>query len=313
MTLLLGGVGALSLGASLRGNPFQDSMEEVWLRAAEVLGGRLEVVSRKTLEPRVLRIVVELDDVEAVAALAVPVVGDGLAHTVVRAAYVLGAGPRFVARRRPPGVAPQDGVPPSLLVDHPRAAAVFGPDATSLCERLPGSSTVTGRAHEIEIVWDGAESDVQVLGDMLRLVATLASFGSDHLRGLSTLDDATYEPRSEEGPRVRVRRGLALIYLLARAEADEPVYVARTEARAGTPEIEAHIDERGDADPALPEGVLDPSVAGELLRLAPAQMRSDGATIEVVWSEPPSLDQAKAAIRVLAEVGASSGSRGAFR
>jgi len=314
VTLLLGGVGAMSLGASLRSNRFQDAMEERWARAAEQMGGQLEVVTRKTLEPRVLRIVVELDDVEAVAALAVPVAGDGLAHTVVRAGYVLATGPRFVASPRTVGSSPQEGVPLALRADDVDAAAsVFTEEASAMCDRLPRATTITGRAHEIEIVWDGAEASADVLAHMVRLAAVLARFGADHLRGLSSLDDANYEARSDDGPRVRFRRGLVEVFVFVRAERDVPFYVARTKARAGTPEVDVQIDADGAPKGSLPEGLIEPRLAPEMPRVSPARLSSDGEQVELIWSEAPTLEQTKAAVRVLSEIGADAGSQGAFR
>lgn len=288
ISTLLGGVGLAAFGAARRGNRFQDAMEARWSAVADTIGGKLEVASRPTLAPRLLRLVLALDDVEAVATLRVPVDPGAPSYTEVRATYVLGVGPTF------------DGL------------TQISSEARSYVEAIPRQLTLSASDNEVILVWDGAETEGGVLSNALKLVAAVARHGADHLRGLATIDGAEYEPHSEEGVRVRVRRGLAEVRLLVLVEGRRElvVHVART--RAQIPRFEAGVQPDGSIED-LPEGVVDPSVANEIAKLIPATMRSDGETLEVVWLEAPTLEQAEAAVRVLAAVGKSTGSRGAFR
>jgi len=314
MGLLVGGVGAAAIRVATQGNPYQDRMEARWGALAEQLGGRLEVPSRKALEPRPLHLIAEVDEVQAVASVSVPVAAGNVSHTTVRSAYVLGVGPRFVARPRRANEGPQPGMPEGMLSAQGRTAAnAFGPQATGLVESIRRPLTVRSEEGRIEVVWDGAEEDPVVIERTLRLAAALARHGSDLLEGLSTIDDAKLEASSVEGPRVRVRRGLIDVRFVVISEDDAPLYVARVDAREGTPEVEVAIDDDGDVAPAPPDGLVAPDAEPELALVGPATLRSDGAVIEVAWRETPDLDQARAAVRLLAAIGAPSGTRGAFR
>ncbi|MCB9593747.1 MAG: hypothetical protein H6719_13520 [Sandaracinaceae bacterium] len=313
VALLFGGVGAAAVGASKRGRSYQDGIEALWARTAETIGGRLEVVSRKSLEPRVLRLVVERDDATATAILSVPVTADAEAHTKARALFVLGTGPRFVARPRLVSEPAQIEMPSSLRAVQGNAGAAMTPEVRTLADSIRRGLTIRSDGTEVDVVWDGAESDPAVIDAALQLVAAIARHGADHLRGLSTIDDATYEARSDEGPRVRVRRGLVDVRLLVRPGDDQPVYLARVDARDGTPEVDTFIGDGGALGEPVPEGLLGPEVEPELARVAPARLETGEGRIEIVWREAPSLDQAKAAVRILSAVGASAGSRGAFR
>ncbi len=312
VAVLLGGVGAAAFNAARRASPYQDAIELRWAQAAEAMGGRLEVVSRRTLEPRVLRLTVEHDEAIATAVLAVPVSPDAEAHTKARARYVLGVGPGFVVLPRRVHEAPQPGMPVSLRAELGDARAAFTREVSGIAESIPRALTVRSDGVEIDVLWDGAEAEAPVLDAALRLVSAIAQHGADHLRGLATMDDATYEPRSDEGPRVRVRKGLVDVRLLVTPGSDGPVYLARVDARGGTPEVAVELPESG-AMPSIPEGLVAPGLEPELARIAPAALRAHGASVELAWSEPPSLDQARAAVRLLAAVGASTGSQGAFR
>ncbi|MEZ4338419.1 MAG: hypothetical protein R3B82_17495 [Sandaracinaceae bacterium] len=313
LAVLLGGVGAAAVGAARRASPYQDAMEERWNAAAMAIGGRLEVVSRKTLAPRVLRLVVELDDAIAIASLAVPVSADAETHTTVRARYVLGVGPRFVAQPRRVHERGHAWMPRSLVASAGETRGVFTREVNAICEGIPRPLTIRSDGHEIEVIWDGAENDANVIDDVLRLAGALAQHGADHLRGLATLDDATYEGKSDEGPRVRVRRGLVDVRLLVRAIESGPEYLARVDARQGTPSVEIAIGAGGGPSTAIPDGLIAPGAEAELARLAPATLAASSTHVELRWSEPPTLDQARAAVHLLAAIGASPGSQGAFR
>lgn len=289
VSTLLAGVAAAAFGASRRGSRFQDAMEARWRAVAETIGGRLEVVARPTLAPRVLRLVVDLGDVEAVAWLRVPVDPGAPSYTETQARYVLGVGPTF------------EGLEQDL-----------SREARSLVKAIPRHLTLRASDHVVRVVWDGAETDGTVLADALKLVAAVARHGADHLRGLGTIDDAVYESESEEGARVRVRRGLAEIRILVLIEGRREllVHVART--RASVPRFHAPVSPDGSVGD-LPEGVVGPGAASEVDKVMPASFRSDGETLEIVWPDPPTLDQVEAAVRILAAVGTSLGSGGAFR
>ncbi len=310
---LLGSVSVAAFGAARRGSAYQDAMEARWADAAERVGGRLEVVNRKTLAPRVLRLVVVIDDASVTASLAVPVSPDAMAHTRVRAPFVLGIGPRFVAQPRRVHERAQAWMPKSLLATAGDGRAAFTREVAALADAVPRALTVRSDGHEVEVLWDGAEGDAAALEGVLKLAAAIAQHGADHLRGLATIDDATYEGESDEGPRVRVRRGVVDVRLLVRPEGDAPIYLARVDARPGTPTLEASVADGGAIDAKLPAGLVAPGAEPELARLAPATLRADATHVEVVWGEPPSIDQARAAILFLAAIGASAGSQGAFR
>lgn len=287
---LLSTVAAAALRAAGRGRRFQDRMEATWAKVADAVGGRLEVVSRPTLAPRVLRLIAVIDDVEAIAVLGVPVDEGAPTHTKARALYVLGVGPIF------------EGDDGSLLSA-----------ARTLVESLPMNLGLRADGREVEVAWDGAEKDGDVLRRALLLVATVARQGADHLRELATIDGATYEASSEEGPRVRVRRGLSEIRIVVELRGGRtPVHVAKTRARPGTPELVARIEKDG-ATPALPAGALDADGPDVLVRVAPARIASDGQTVEISWTEAPDREQVEAAVKVLAAVGTSQGAQGAFR
>lgn len=313
IAVLLGGVGAAAVGAARRASPYQDAMEARWAEAANAIGGRLEVVSRKTLAPRVLRLVVELDEALAIASLAVPVSPDAETHTKVRARYVLGIGPTFVAQPRRVHERGHAWMPRSLVASAGETRGVFTREVNALCDGIARPLTIRSDGHEIEVLWDGAEGDAQVIDDVLKLAAAIAQHGADHLRGLATMDDATYEPRSDEGPRVRVRRGLVDVRLMVRAAQTGPEFLARVDARAGTPGAEVSIAANGTPAAEIPQGLVAPGTEAELARLAPASLTAAEKHVEVRWDEPPSLDQARAAVHLLAAIGASSGSQGAFR
>ncbi|HHH28209.1 MAG TPA: hypothetical protein ENK57_07670 [Polyangiaceae bacterium] len=307
VTFLLGGVGVAAVGASRRQNRFQDQVESHWVRAAEQLGGHLEVRARKTLEPRSLRLWITLDEVDVVAAVAVPVAAGGQAHTTVRARYLLGVGPSFNIVSRT-----GSGALERALTTSERGRR-FTSNLQQTFDRIPRALTLRSHREELVVAWDGVETSADVLEQVCVLVSAIASYGTDHLRGLSTLEDATYEARSEDGPRVRARRGGVDVYISVRAEDYAPVYVASVSARPGIPEFEVQLSELGEASPQLPVGLIEPSLEPALVAIAEARFGRRGDNLEVSWTEPPSLDQAKAAVRLLGELGASAGSQGAFR
>jgi len=314
MGLLVSGVGAAAVRVATQGNPYQEHMEARWRALAEQLGGRLEVPSRKALEPRPLHLIAEVDEVEAVASVSVPVAAGSVSHTTVRSAYVLGIGPTFLARPRRANEARQASMPAGLISSRERAAAsAFGPQARDLVDAIERPLTVRSEDGRIELIWDGAEEDATVIERTLRLAAALARHGSDLLEGLSTIDDATLEAQSAEGPRVRVRRGLVDVRFLVVSEDDAPMYLARVDARDGTPQTAIEVDEDGALGAEPPEGLVAPDAEPELPLVGPATLRSDGASVELAWRESPDLDQARAAVRLLAAIGVPSGTRGAFR
>lgn len=322
MGLLAGGVGAAAVGAASRGNAYQDQVEAIWRSVAESIGGRLDVLPPRPLEPRSMTISAEVDDVPVTAQVRVPVAPGNVSHTRAEARYVLGVGPEFHARPRRVNEPGQDRLPRSILADDPAAAAAaLGAQARGLVDTTPRPLTLRARDGAIEVIWDGAEADAAVIENALRLTAAIARFGSDHLRGLSTLDDAEYEAKSDEGPRVRVRSGLVEVrFLVAKEERSarwqgvtQMAYIARVSARAGTPALASDIDDEGALHPPAPDGIIDPAATSELARVGPAHLRRRDAHLEIVWSEGPTLEQASAAVRILSAIGANSGSQGAFR
>ncbi|MBX3273141.1 MAG: hypothetical protein KF729_22950 [Sandaracinaceae bacterium] len=310
---LLGGVGAAALGAARRASPYQDAMERRWTEAAAHLGGRLEVGTRRALEPRELRLHVERDDASVLARLKVPVSPDAEAYTYAEARFVLGVGPRFVAQPRTVGEPPEDGMPVPLRTGAGDARAAFTREARALAEAIGRPLTIRSDGARVEALWHGAETELAILDAVVALVAALARHGADHLRGLSTLDDATYEPASDEGPRVRVRQGVVDVRFLVRPGADGAIYLARVDARPGTPEVEVAVAEGGAPARPIPDGLVAPGLERELARVAPATLVASERHVELVFAEPPSLDQAKAAVQLLRPIGASAGSQGAFR
>ena len=310
---LLGGVGAAAFGAARRASPYQDALERRWTEAAARLGGRLEVGARRALEPRELRLDVERDDARVLARLKVPVAADAEVYTYAEARFVLGAGPRFVVRPRTVGEPAEDAMPAALRTAAGDARAAFTREARELADAVARPLTIRSDGARVEALWQGAEMELAVLDAVVTLVAALARHGADHLRGLSTLDDATYEPASDEGPRVRVRQGLVDVRFLVRAGADGVIYFARADARPGAPRVEIAIAEGGAPAREIPDGLVAPGLERELARVAGATLAAADGHVELVFAEPPSLDQAKAAVQLLRAIGASAGSQGAFR
>lgn len=323
---LLGGTALAGLSQKAKATTWQDEIEARWREAAERLGGRLDVDASGALAPRRLHLVATLEDVEVSARATVPAIvpatapGPGLgSYTEARARYLLGAGPTFEAhpRGRHPHEDGEQSLPerPAHLesVDPDALGVALSPQARALLDGMPHGVDLEGDGARVRLRWDGTERRVDVLERAMRLVATLARHGADHLRDLARLDGARWEPRDARGPRVRVRRGQAEVSLRVRRVDGAAATFAIVETRHAVPRFQVEIAADGSLDGELPEGVVDPSFAHHLGRVGRAVLRGEGDAVALGWRAPPTELQAEAAVTLLAPISKGSGAQGAFR
>lgn len=330
--MFLGLAGSLA-GAARRGAAHQDVLTEHWAQCAEALGGALEQEGHGTLSPRRLTITVDRDGALVRIDANVPADPELAGHTRARAMYAVGRGPAFRLQRRG-SYTPLDralGVgdirlgdeafdrQALLVADDPEgAAALFDEAQRGRFMAFARLAVFRSDGALVDLTWDGVEQRLDILGKAVDMVATLALHGVAPLVRLAELPGAQFEAPSGQGPertlpRVRVRRADADV-VFAPDPSEEPLaYVCVARPRRPLPEFAVQVEAGGAVAGELPEGIVDPEVAGALGRLGPAWIRGGAERVEIVFDDDPSLEQGEAAVELLARVSAGGGSQGVFR
>lgn len=320
------GIGRAMRTAARRGSDWQDRVTERWGAMAELLGGELSVSGHGSLAPRKLTLSVAHQESVAVVQTTVPIEPSQLSHTRAAAVFALGGGPSFEMRERAVNTAAllersvlagDDELIRRVRVasgDPARARAAWTERARRLAAAFPRPLSLRSDGRLVELEWDGVEVELEVLRAALALVGELSLYGVDVLRALAQLDGARLEPaRGKLGPFVRVRRGLSEVQFWASPSASILTFEARAEPRRPLPSFEARIQSEGEVEGEVPEGVIDPTVWGELARVGVCTLRGEEDIILLRWDEPPSPARGEAAVRLLGTVAKGGGSQGAFR
>lgn len=268
---------------------------ETWAQAAELLGGKPEQVGRRG----VFRMTCQHDELDLDLSHAMEA-----ERTTVRCPYAVGVGPRFDAQPRGSLALAQPGMPASLVVEPANVAAPLFNDRRRIgVDAFEYPLEIKSDGRVLTLRWKGVVSTT-LLRNAIALAADLASYWRADLERLEDLDGAERESAS----RLRVREGQAEVTLEVWAEG-EPRFVASVPLRGEIEPFSLAID-----DPALAEH-LPADVAPEPLRArltgARAEVKDDVLTL--TWSRPPTDDAARAAVRLLDDVGQATGARGAFR
>lgn len=329
VAMIVGGAAAVSvarsLGRSLRhGRSWQLEVERRWRVAADGLGGILEVEAQGALSPRKLSLSAEIGEARVVAEVTVPADAESISHTRAHAAFVLGAGPRFVLREANATDAPAlertvlDGTPAlsrrvRLTAGDPVATrAVWSEAAQKGAGAFPRSLSLRSDGERVHLVWDGVEMDERVLAQALALVAELSSAGVSTLRGLAGLDGATYLGDPDIVPAVRVRRGTAEVMISVVGRGASTRFEASAKTRRALPPFEALVGDDGAVTGDIPDGVVDPAAERSRALLGRCVLKARGDSLVVEFAEPPTEARAEAAVRLLAAVAGSTG-EGVFR